>query len=79
MPLYCAGARVAACYPIGPVYDGCGLNLTVMSCDGKLGIGAIACADAIPDVDEIARGFEKSVAELARLAAAQPAPATAAH
>jgi diacylglycerol O-acyltransferase len=68
MPLYCAGARVTACHPFGPIYDGCALNLTVMSYDGSIGIGAIACPDAVPGVDAIPRGFEASVAELTRLA-----------
>jgi WS/DGAT/MGAT family acyltransferase len=68
MPLYCAGARVTACHPIGPIYDGCALNLTVMSYDGNIGIGAIACPDAVPGVDAIPRAFEASVAELLRLA-----------
>ena len=48
MPLYCAGARVTACHPIGPIYDGCALNLTVMSYDGSLGIGAIGCPERCP-------------------------------
>jgi WS/DGAT/MGAT family acyltransferase len=67
MPLYCAGARVVACHPIGPIYDGCALNLTVMSYDGKLGIGAIGCPDTVPAVDEIPRAFEASVDELLQI------------
>jgi diacylglycerol O-acyltransferase len=63
-PLYCAGARVVACHPFGPIYDGCALNLTVMSYAGALGIGAIGCPDAVPAVDEIPRAFEASVDEL---------------
>ena len=58
MPLYCAGARVTACHPIGPIYDGCALNLTVMSYDGRLGIGAIGCPDTVPELEEIPRAFE---------------------
>ncbi|MGH7337084.1 MAG: WS/DGAT domain-containing protein, partial [Myxococcota bacterium] len=66
-PLYCAGARVTACHPIGPIYDGCALNLTVMSYDGNLGIGAIGCPDVVPAVDEIPRAFEASVDELLQI------------
>ena len=40
------------------------LNLTVMSYEGSIGIGAIACPDTVPGVDEIPRAFEASVAEL---------------
>jgi WS/DGAT/MGAT family acyltransferase len=67
MPLYCAGARVTACHPIGPIYDGCALNLTVMSYDGRLGIGAVGCPDTVPAVDEIPRAFAASVDELLQI------------
>jgi WS/DGAT/MGAT family acyltransferase len=67
MPLYCAGARVTACHPIGPIYDGCALNLTVMSYDGSLGIGAVGCPDTVPAVDEIPRAFAASVDELVQI------------
>jgi WS/DGAT/MGAT family acyltransferase len=69
MPLYCAGAKVTACHPLGPIYDGCALNLTVMSYDGGLGIGAIACPDAVPALEEIPRAFEASVDELLQIVA----------
>ena len=72
-PLFCAGARVAACHPFGPIYDGMALNLTVMSYAGTLGIGAIACPDTVPHVEEIPRAFEASVAELLAIARARPA------
>ncbi len=68
IPLYCAGARVTACHPFGPIYDGFALNLTVMSYDGALGIGAIGCPDTVPAVDEIPRAFEASVDELLQIA-----------
>src|SRR5262245_12253949 len=78
MPLYCAGARVVACHPMGPVYDGCALNVTVMSYDGSLGIGALGCADAVPEIEEIPRAFEASVDELLQIVeAATPSIAAA--
>lgn len=67
-PLFCAGSRVTACHPLGPIYDGCALNLTVMSYDGKLGIGAIGCPDVVPGVAQIPRAFEAEVANLLQLA-----------
>jgi diacylglycerol O-acyltransferase len=66
--LYCGGARVTACHPIGPIYGGCALNLTVMSYDGGLGIGAIGCPDAVPGIAEIPRAFEAEVADLLQIA-----------
>jgi hypothetical protein len=68
MPLYCAGSRVTACHPLGPIYNGCALNLTVMSYNGSLGVGAIGCPDTVPDLAEIPRAFESEVAELLQIA-----------
>jgi WS/DGAT/MGAT family acyltransferase len=67
--LWCAGARVASCHPFGPIYDGWGLNLTVMSYANRLGIGAVACSERVPDLERIPRSFEESVAQLRRAAA----------
>src|SRR3546814_5544108 len=38
-PLYTAGARVEANYPVGPIIDGTGLNMTVMSYLDQLDFG----------------------------------------
>jgi WS/DGAT/MGAT family acyltransferase len=73
-PLYCAGSRVRACHPFGPIYDGWGLNLTVMSYAGRVALGAIACADRVVDVAKIPRGFEEEVAGLFRLASRHRGP-----
>ncbi len=77
-PLTCAGARVAACHPLGPIYDGWALNLTVLSYAGSIGIGAIACPEAVPDLERIPRAFEASVAQLVRLARGEKKRLTAA-
>lgn len=68
--LWCAGARVVSCHPFGPIYDGWGLNLTVMSYAGRVGIGAVACPERVPDVERIPRAFEASIRELGRVAGA---------
>jgi len=78
MPLYCAGSRVTACHPLGPIYNGCALNLTVMSYNGSLGIGAIGCPDTVPSVEEIPRAFEAEVAELLQVAHGDPTAIAAA-
>ena len=51
-------------HPLGPVFHGAGLNVTVMSNNGRIGVGVIACRESMPDVDDLARRFP---AELARL------------
>ncbi|WP_051247455.1 WS/DGAT/MGAT family O-acyltransferase [Nocardioides halotolerans] len=67
VPLYFMGARIEALHPLGPVFHGAGLNITVMSNNGRIGVGVIACRESMPDVDDLARRFP---AELERLQAA---------
>lgn len=74
VPLYFAGARVDVLSPLGPVFHGAGLNITVMSNCGKVHVGVIACRESMPDVDDLAQRFP---AELATLKAAVAAQATA--
>ena len=56
-PLYFMGARIEALHPLGPVFHGAGLNITVMSNDGRVGVGIIACRESMPDVDDLAQRF----------------------
>jgi diacylglycerol O-acyltransferase len=67
LPLYFMGAKIEALYPLGPVFHGAGLNLTVMSNNGEVHVGAIACRESMPDPDALVQHFPK---ELARLKAA---------
>jgi diacylglycerol O-acyltransferase len=64
LPLYFMGAKIEAMHPLGPVFHGAGLNITVMSNNGRVGVGVIACRESMPDVDDLAQRFP---AELARL------------
>jgi diacylglycerol O-acyltransferase len=64
IPLYCAGSRVDAVYPLGPLLAGSGLNVTVLSNMGKLDVGLLCCPDIVGDVWKIADGFPAAVAEL---------------
>ncbi|MEN8158552.1 MAG: wax ester/triacylglycerol synthase family O-acyltransferase [Myxococcota bacterium] len=57
VPLYCGGARVVRVYPLGPVQQGSGLNLTVLSTMGRMCFGAMACKEMVPDVGDLATGF----------------------
>jgi hypothetical protein len=49
-PLYMAGARMEAHYPISVITDGMGLNITVMSYCGRLDFGIVADREQMPDV-----------------------------
>ncbi len=52
-PLYAGGARMLAAYPIGPLIEGVGLNITVMSYMGSMFFGLQSCRELIPDIEKI--------------------------
>ncbi len=54
LKLYYAGAHMLAYYPLSAIADGQGLNITVMSWEGKLHFGLIADRELVPDVDVMA-------------------------
>jgi diacylglycerol O-acyltransferase len=62
--LYFLGSEVKAMYPLGPIFQGSGLNITVMSLTGKLDVGIIACPELLPDVWELADDFAVGMEEL---------------
>jgi WS/DGAT/MGAT family acyltransferase len=74
IPLYCAGARVLATYPMGPLIEGAGLNITVLSNMGNMDVGVIACRELVPDVWSIADGFVHHVQVLLEASGASSAP-----
>ena len=66
--LFCAGAVVRAIFPMGPVMEGSGANITVLSEGDHLNVGVMACPDVVSDVSEIGEGFIAAVEELLELA-----------
>ncbi|MGH9068956.1 MAG: WS/DGAT/MGAT family O-acyltransferase [Acidimicrobiales bacterium] len=67
-PLYCAGAPMEAIYPMGPVADGAGLNMTVMSYRGTMFFGLVACRETVPALDEVADHLGGALDELVEAA-----------
>ena len=63
-PLYSAGARLTANFPVGPIIDGTGLNMTVMSYLDQLDFGLLACPDVLDDVWTVADGLHAALDEL---------------
>jgi hypothetical protein len=49
-PIYMAGAKLVANYPVSVITDGMGLNITVMSYDGDMDFGIVADRDQMPDL-----------------------------
>ncbi|MER3452226.1 MAG: wax ester/triacylglycerol synthase family O-acyltransferase [Acidimicrobiia bacterium] len=68
VPLYFAGSRLVALHPLGPVFDGAGLNITVLSYLDTVGFGLIACRELIPRLWDLAAAVEESAAELEKAA-----------
>jgi diacylglycerol O-acyltransferase len=64
VPLYFMGARVDALYPLGPVFHGAGLNITVLSSNGHMHVGLIGCRDALPDIADLAEDFGAELVDL---------------
>ncbi len=62
--LYFLGCEVEAMYPLGPLFHGCGMNITVMSLVGKLNVGVISCPDMVPDLWRLADDFDVALQEL---------------
>jgi diacylglycerol O-acyltransferase len=75
VPLYFAGARILGLYPLGPVFHGAGLNITVMSNNGQVHVGIIACSESMPDVDDLVQRFPVELALLKAAVVAQQTPA----
>jgi WS/DGAT/MGAT family acyltransferase len=75
-PLYCAGARLEANYPVSVITDGMGLNITVMSYCGHLDFGIVADREQMRDVWKLMDWLRESLAEL-RPAAPGEAPVAA--
>ena len=67
-PLYLAGSRLEVLAPLGPIMEGAGLNITVMSYIDRIDVGLIACRELIPDIWQLADDFGASMEELKKAA-----------
>jgi len=82
-PLYAAGARMSAYWPLSIVEHGLALNLTVVSYAGSMGFGFTCARNAVPDARELAQALAASFDELVHdthsrpPAAKPPKPASA--
>ncbi|MBV9486587.1 MAG: wax ester/triacylglycerol synthase family O-acyltransferase [Frankiaceae bacterium] len=64
IPLYFNGAKLKILHPLGPVMDGAGLNITVLSNMDTIGFGFIACKELVPDLWDLADAIPGAIAEL---------------
>lgn len=63
-PLYAGGSRVKDIFPLGPVMDGIGLNITVLSYLDVMEVGVTASRELVKDSERIARGIRIALDEL---------------
>ncbi len=71
IPLYLAGAEMVANYPIAPIYDGTGLNITVMTHRDQLDVGVVGCPQLTPDLDLIPEAIAETIDEYVALVSSQ--------
>jgi diacylglycerol O-acyltransferase len=64
VPLFAAGARVHSAFGMAPILDGLGLTLVVISYFGRISIGISSCQQIVPDPDNMAECFARSLDEL---------------
>ena len=63
-PLFCAGSRVAALYPVGPIAEGIGLNVTILSYLDQLHFGLLGCRKLLPELDDLTLYVDDALGEL---------------
>jgi len=62
--LYCNGAPLIGAYPVSAVFHGFALNITLVSYNGNLDFGIVACRRTIPRVQRLIDYLEQSLVEL---------------
>lgn len=71
VPLYFAGARVQANYPVSIPYHGMACNITVFSYQDNLDVGFIAHRGTVPDIGHLMDLFVDALASLRKKATQQ--------
>jgi hypothetical protein len=64
LPLYVAGGRLKTLFPMGPLVEGVGLGVTVVSHNDEVAIGFLGCDDYLPDIDRLAEGAHHEVEQM---------------
>lgn len=69
VPIYLGGLEVVATYPLGPLLDGVGLNVTVISQCNRIHIGILCDPALVPDPVGLGKGCTDALDELVSAAA----------
>jgi diacylglycerol O-acyltransferase / wax synthase len=79
VPLYVLGRELEDVFPVGFLPPNQALFVAIMSYNGGVNFGLLADYDAMDDVDAIADGIERAIAELVEATEARSAPAAEAE
>ncbi len=72
--LFMGGAPVEAVFPLGPVLDSVGLNITASSQHDAVHFGLLSCPELAPDLEALADALWDALGELVAAADRVPAP-----
>jgi diacylglycerol O-acyltransferase / wax synthase len=75
VPIYFAGAELVGAYPLGPISEGAGLNITVMTYAQSVDFGFITTPSLIDDIEALAARIPAAARALVLAAERLPAPA----
>jgi diacylglycerol O-acyltransferase len=68
IPMYIAGAKLLAQYPIMPIAESMGLSIAATSLAGTMAFGLTADWDTLPDIEFLADAMEEALGELRKAA-----------
>jgi diacylglycerol O-acyltransferase / wax synthase len=71
-PLHLMGRRMERVFPMVPLAKNQGVCIGVMSYDGQVNFGLIGDYDGMPDLEDLAKDLEASIAELIEAAGGRP-------
>ncbi len=63
-PLYAGSAEMLTYIPVSAIADTQGLNITIMSYNGRCDFGLVACRDAVPDLWDLCHLLPEALEEL---------------
>lgn len=63
-PLYSGAAEMLTYIPVSAIADTQGLNITIMSYNGRCDFGLVACRDSVPDLWDLCHLLEDALEEL---------------
>ena len=68
IPMYIAGAKLLAQFPVMPIAERMGLSIACTSLTGTMAFGITADWDTLPDIDDLARAMEEALIDLRKAA-----------